>query len=148
MLPVKKILCPTDFSEPAAEGYKNARILAKHFGAELLVLHVNTPIPVVPMGEGAIHFDVAEYRKEMADYARSRLNEWIGQALGEGVNTTPLLGEGDAAEEIVREADKQEVDLIVIATHGHSGWRKLVTGSVTEKVVRTSARPVLTVHSS
>ena len=147
MLPIRKILCPTDFSEPAAEGYRNALLLAKHFEAELLVLHVNTPIPIMPMGHGAVNFNVPEYRKEMENYAASRMKEWIAETAAEDVKITDILGEGDAAGEIVRVAEDQDADLIVIATHGHSGWKKLVTGSVTEKVVRTATRPVLTVHS-
>jgi nucleotide-binding universal stress UspA family protein len=147
MLPIRKILCPTDFSEPSGEGYKTALLLAKHFGAQLLVLHVSPPIPVMPMGEGAVHFNVKEYSLEIENYARSRLKEWISEAAVEEVTISGVLGEGDAAEEIVRAAESQDADLIVIATHGHSGWRKLVTGSVTEKVVRTSSRPVLTVRA-
>lgn len=147
MLPIRKILCPTDFSEPAAEGFKNACLLAAHFGAELIVLNVTPPIPIMPMGHGAINFNVPEYREEMLNYAKSRLAELVAEASRKELSVTDWVIEGDAATEIVRAADDHHAGLIVIATHGHTGWRKFVTGSVTEKVVRTASCPVLTVQA-
>jgi nucleotide-binding universal stress UspA family protein len=146
IIPIRNILCPTDFSEPAREGFKNAHLLAKYFGAKLLVIHVNPPIPVMPLGHGAVIFDVAEYGKEMKTYAETRLKAFIAEKDGVGDETRSIIYEGDAAGEIVRAAEEHDTDLIVMATHGHSGWKRLVTGSVTEKVVRTASRPVLTIH--
>jgi nucleotide-binding universal stress UspA family protein len=147
MLPIKKILNPTDFSEPSKEGFHYACTLARHFGAQLVVVHVSTPVPVMPEGHGVVNFDVVEYKNAMAHYAASQLEEFIAGAEKEDVQTTGFVTEGDAAQEIVRTASDHGVDLIVLAAHGYSGWQNMATGSVTEKVVRTASQPVLTVRA-
>ncbi|MGB5983892.1 MAG: universal stress protein [Desulfobacterales bacterium] len=148
MLPIRKIICPTDFSEPSREGFRNARLLAGHFGAQLLLVHVTAPVPITPVGHGATSFNVAEYNQEMEKNAQVRLNEFVNQEdLEIQVATTGLVYEGDPAEKIIIAAEDHAADLIVMATHGHSGWSNLITGSVTEKVIRTATRPVLTVQA-
>ncbi|MEJ2081744.1 MAG: universal stress protein, partial [Acidobacteriota bacterium] len=64
-----------------------------------------------------------------------------------GIRTRTMVTHGDPAREIVRIARDEDADLIVIATHGLTGWQHIVFGSVAEKVVRTADRPVLTVRS-
>jgi nucleotide-binding universal stress UspA family protein len=59
----------------------------------------------------------------------------------------PIVAYGSPADEIVRIANEENIDLIVIATHGRTGWRHLVSGSVTEKVVRIASHPVLTIRT-
>ena len=75
MLPIRKIVVPTDFSEPAREGFRQARELAEHFGAELLVVHVNAPVEMIPAGHGTVVFNVADYQKEMEAAAQTRMQE-------------------------------------------------------------------------
>lgn len=65
MLPCKKILCPTDFSEPSYEAIKTAGELTFHFGSELCLLHVVSSVPVVPMGGGPTTFNVALCEQEL-----------------------------------------------------------------------------------
>jgi len=146
MLPVKTILCPTDFSEPSYEGLKAANELAHHFSAGLVVLHVNPPIPVMPEGHGAINFNIPEYQKEMENAAREQIDKVVERWVAADVNTTARVAQGDPAQEIANAAAETEADLVVISTHGRTGWRRFVTGSVTEKVVRLAERPVLTIH--
>jgi nucleotide-binding universal stress UspA family protein len=59
----------------------------------------------------------------------------------------PVLASGDPPREIIRAAEDQKIDLIVIATHGHTGWGRLLFGSVAEKVVRLAPCPVLTIKA-
>jgi len=146
MLPVRKILVPTDFSEPAKEGFQKACRIAEHFGAELLVLHVNPRVPIVPAGHGAVTFNVAEYQEEVRQIAKRNLEEFIVSQQRGALSVTPFIREGEVAEEIVRTAEENNADLIVIATHGYSGWKKFILGSVTEKVVRIATMPVLTIR--
>lgn len=148
MLPFKRILCPTDFSEPALVALKRAEELARHFSAELLVVHAIPEIPG-PHAYGdppvAINFDVTLYQQELAIYAENMLKELVSHQVSAEVRTRDLVTTGEAAPEILRIAATEQVDLIVIASHGETGWRRLVFGSVAEKVVRQAPCPVLTI---
>ena len=70
----------------------------------------------------------------------------ISEKIPKALQTQSIVLQGKPADEIVKLADEKNADLIVIATHGESGWQRFLFGSVTEKVVRTTSRPVLTVH--
>lgn len=144
MLPFKKILCPTDFSEPSYEAIKTAGEIAFHFGSELCVLHVVSPVPVVPMGGGAA-FNVPLYEQELEVTSRKSLEEIINQLEWKELKVRLIVLRGNAADEIVDIADQENVDLIVIATRGRTGLDRLIFGSVAEKVVRLARCPVLTV---
>lgn len=145
MFPFKKILCPTDFSEPSYEGLKWALQLAQHFGAELSIIHV---IPISPaLGEAAVTFHVAEYETSARADVEHRFQELFQQRMPAGMQVRRIISHGDAATEIVRVASEEQMDVIVIATHGLTGWRHLVFGSVAEKVVRLATCPVLTVRA-
>lgn len=146
MFSVKKIVVPTDFSDPARESFRKACQLAAHFKAELLAVHVNPPVPIIPAGHGAVPFNVQDYQEEVERVARANLEAFIAEEKCEGVTVVTLVREGDVAQEIVRAAREQEADLIVTATHGYSGWKKFILGSVTEKVVRIATVPVLTIR--
>jgi nucleotide-binding universal stress UspA family protein len=146
MLTVKKIVVPTDFSEPAREGFRRACQVAAHFKAALVVVHVNPPVPIIPAGHGAVPFNVQGYKAEVEKASRENLEAFVAEAQCESVAVTPLIREGEVAEEIVLAAEEQEADLIVTATHGYSGWKKFILGSVTEKVVRIAPMPVLTIR--
>ena len=145
MLPFKRILCPTDFSEPAFTALKRAEELARHFAAELIVAHV------IPSLTGphtyadpplATSFDVSLFQQELAIKAEQMLKDLVSH---HKVGTRNVVATGEAAPEILRIAHQEHVDLIVIASHGLTGWRRLVFGSVAEKVVRQATCPVLTI---
>jgi universal stress protein A len=148
MLPFKRILCPTDFSEPACRAIRAAGEMAETFSAELILVHVVGAIPALDTPTGMVGFDVAAYQKELTDSAEKSLQERLEEHIPEGVNARALVVHGEAAHEIVRTANEEGVDLIVVSTHGATGWRERIFGSVTEKVVRHAECPVLTVHRS
>ena len=143
MLPLKKLLCPTDFSEPSREALKVAVEFALHFGAQLSLVNVVPMLPVLARDPNYA-FKVPEYEQMLNADAEERLNELIGEVTTPLTNIRTILGHGDAASEIVRIAEKESVDMIVIATHGMTGWRRVVFGSVAERVVRLAKCPVLT----
>ena len=148
MLPFKKILCPTDFSEPAFAALKRAEELARHFSAELIVAHVIPPVPgphSFPDPQASFKFDVPLYQQELSIHAEKMVKELVSHQVASEVRTRDLVTTGEAAPEILRIAHQERVDLIVIASHGLKGWRRLVHGSVAEKVVRQAACPVLTI---
>ena len=145
MLPIKKILAPTDFSDISVETIANASELSAYFGAELFVTHVIPPIPTLP-SDPHYNFEVPAYQDALKDNATRQLTVTIHQHVAEGVNAYPLVSYGDPAKEIVRISEEENIDLIVIATHGLTGWQHIVFGSVAERVVRTAKCPVITVR--
>ncbi|GBC77151.1 TRAP-T-associated universal stress protein TeaD [bacterium HR08] len=144
MLQLKRILCPTDFSEAARRAFDLAIPLAEAFGAELYVIHV---IPALPYVEPrpTYHFDVPEYERALHEEAERQMVAFVNE-LATRVVIHPIIAHGDVAAQILRAAEEQAVDMIVIATHGRTGWRHLVFGSVAEKIVRLARCPVLTVR--
>ena len=149
MLPVKRILCPTDFSEPAQEAFKTAVELAQHYFAKLQLVHVVPPVPVPyqPLVSPAPAFDVTAYLKELVKASKENLQAYADKNVPQGLPTTISVAAGDPAYEILTLAKELEADLIVIATHGHGGWRRFLFGSVAENVVRLAVCPVLVVHA-
>ncbi len=145
MLPLKQILSPVDFSEASRAALRHATELASHFQAELCVLHVVAPVPT-PLLASDYSFHVPKYEEVLRDDSQERLKEIIEEQIEKQVLARSLVAYGVAADEIVRVATEQSMDLIVIATHGLTGWRHLVFGSVAERVVRTAPCPVLTIH--
>lgn len=148
MIKFKKILCPTDFSEPSYEGLRYAVEVARTFNADLCLAHV-TPIFSMPPLDMGVGVAVLADNTSTALRAESerRLAEVAAQKLPPGLRYYTLLGDGPPAVEIVRLAEAEGADLIVIATNGETGWRHLVFGSVAETVVRTASCPVLTIRA-
>jgi universal stress protein A len=154
MLPFKKILCPTDFSEPSYEALRMADELTLLFSAELFVVHVIAPIPIAPVpsalmigGSAPENFDILSYKQDLQTKAENKLKEIIDLKLSKKISVHSRVLYGNAAEEIVSISEKDGVDLIVIASHGETGWRRFVFGSVVEKVVRLASCPVLTIRA-
>jgi len=145
MLPVRRILAPTDFSGPACTCVHTASELAEHFGAELLLVNVVPVLPAVPPDPNYV-FKIPEYEKYLHADAAEQLRTAREELVGKNVKVRTMVGHGSAAEEIVRIAKAESVDLIVISTHGSTGLEHFVFGSVAEKVVRLAECPVRTVR--
>src|SRR3972149_935584 len=143
MFDVKKILCPTDFSDQSKQATQVGVPRGENFGAKILLCHVVPPIPPLEPSPTA-HFDVPEYERLLSADAKKNLSA-VAKSIGK-VKTHEILSHGNAAEEILRAADENKVDLIVIATAGLTGWERAVFGSVAEKVVRRARCPVLTIR--
>jgi universal stress protein A len=152
MLPFERILWPTDFSEPSYSALSAAVELATQFGSELLIVHVASPVPrpgwalqFYPDPE-VYEVELHDYETALMDASKRKLDESVQRLVPKLVPTRPILTNGEAPDEIVRIAREEKADLIVIATHGLSGWRHLIHGSVTEKVLRMADCPVLTIR--
>jgi nucleotide-binding universal stress UspA family protein len=147
MLPLKKILCPTDFSEPSYEALKAGSELALHFDAELCLVHIVPPVPLIP---AAPHipatFDTSLYQQELEASSKKTLQEVFKQLESDRLHSRLIVVQGDPAYQIVKIAKEERVDLILLATHGRSGWQRIVFGSVAEKVVRLAPCPVLLIR--
>ncbi len=148
MLPIKNILCPTDFSDPSYEALKAADELAAHFGATLHITNVVPLVPIVeaPIGVESASFNVASYQQELEGQAQKSLKNMAEQKISRGVTAVTEVLIGNAAGEVMRYASEKGIDMIVIATHGLSGWRRFISGSTTEQIVRQASCPVLTIR--
>jgi nucleotide-binding universal stress UspA family protein len=146
MLPIRKILCPTDFSEPSLHALRHACEFAVHFGAELHLLHVLPLTPPFPSDllVVAVHVESDAERETRAAHL---LQQIIKEHVPSDVQTTYAVKMGYAANEIAAAAEEGDADMLVISTHGVTGWRHLAFGSVAETIVRLSHRPVLTIHA-
>jgi len=145
VLKLQRILWPTDFSEPSYAALETANELALHFSARLDLLHVVSPIPVVPGSAAPSGFHIPTVLREMEEEAGKILDSLLKEKVSEEIQSRAIVVVGSPAVEIVRIAEENKSDVIVIATHGLTGWRKLVFGSVAERVVRTASCWVLTI---
>jgi nucleotide-binding universal stress UspA family protein len=145
----KTILVPHDFSASANHAAALARDEAKLHGGSLVLLHV-IDLPrqfpqdaaIMPSDTGA-PISVKDYAVNSAE---AHLLDLAARLEKDGVAVTTFIRVGAPVEQINGFADENKVDLIVMGTHGHTGIRAWIAGSVTEKVVRTSKVPVLTVR--
>jgi universal stress protein A len=141
MINLNRVLVATDFSETSEAALQYGIALAGTFGASLHVLHVLAdpmpdPLRNCPFGLRAI---------ELEENARKRVESLVPA----GVSRLPAVAaavSGNPSDEILGYACRHDVDLIVCGTHGLTGWRRLVMGSVAEMLVRKAPCPVLTVH--
>jgi nucleotide-binding universal stress UspA family protein len=148
MLPIKRILCPVDFSEHSFRALRKAEELARHFDAELLVLHVVSPIPTArPTFEPEADFDVDAYEEGLRVSYQDELERAVEGQLSSDTDSRAVVAVGEPPSEILRAAESRDVDMIVLSTHGETGWRHLVFGSVAERVVRLAHCPVLTIRA-
>jgi nucleotide-binding universal stress UspA family protein len=146
---IKKILWPTDFSEPSYEALKVAKQMAQHFNADLYLVHVITPLPpFAPAPKDRPSFDVSAYAENLRISAKKSLQILVDKKIGNKFRTKEIIASGDAAVEVARIANREKVDLIIIASHGTTGWKRYFVGSVTEKLVRISQAHLLIVGKS
>jgi nucleotide-binding universal stress UspA family protein len=136
---IRHILVPTDFSAPSQQALTYAFELAQKVGAKLSLLHV-IEVPVYAI-------EVSLPLQDLEQDARRGLARVLPEAAAAHVDVTRLVAMGVPYEQILATATAEQVDLIVMATHGRTGLRHLAMGSVAERVVRMAPCPVLTIRS-
>lgn len=146
MIELRRILVPTDFSTFSKCALDYGCAIAERFGSELHLLHVEHDYhPIVPE-PGLMLPEAGEYLKEAVSAAEQELS----QLPAPGTHTTSAVVRhvcvGQPFLEIIRYARAQQIDLIVIGSHGRSGLAHVLMGSVAERVVRKADSPVLTVR--
>jgi universal stress protein A len=146
---VSRILVPTDFSESSEHAFQCALALAHEKGAELCVLHVVEKF----MDYSILYSDIWPFQVPAPDTYRrieERVQEKISGTLeayrGEVRRVRALVTTGAPHVEIIRVAEQEKIDLIVIATHGRSGLTHAILGSTAVKVVRRAPCPVLVIR--
>lgn len=143
----QNVLVTTDFSKASELAIDAAAILAKQNGAKITLVHVWEPRGVLFGGEPGLQ-PGESIPVELEKTIHERLDGLAKEHL-KGIDKvkTALVISPSAAKGIIDYAEKEGVDMIVIATHGRTGLRRMVIGSVAERVVRHAACPVLSLRS-
>jgi len=141
---IRRVLCPTDLSETSAHAAEVAGVVAGYYKASITALHVLRPIVLAIPGP-ALSSDGEFMREADLERAREETQAQFAAGSGAGPPLDVLVDVGEPASRILDRAARLPADLIVIGTHGTSGFQHLVLGSVAEKVLRKASCPVLTV---
>jgi len=140
-----RILCPIDFSDVSRGALQHAVALAKWYDSEITALHV-VHVPFFPQPPILSAFaDTRDTAFSSHEAAEEMLRTWLEPARQAGVKTRVMVDRGNPAAQILQEATSSRTGLITMGTHGFTGFDRLLLGSVTEKVLRKAACPVLTI---
>ena len=137
-----KILCATDFSDFSNQTVSYGVALAKEFGARLIICHVIDLSSVAIYGE--FQLDPVGQQNRIIEDANEQLEALTGD---QPVEWEPLITVGKPADEIIRAVEEKGIDLVISATHGRSGIKRLILGSVTERLMLTLPCPLLVLRS-
>jgi nucleotide-binding universal stress UspA family protein len=142
----KRILCPTDFSPSSLQALGFALDLARQADGRLTVIHVLEWL-AEEEPRTSIHFNIPEYRRSLEADARERLRTLVAEESQTWAEIDTVLAFGRAYREILRAAETNDADLIVMGAQGRGGVDLALFGSSTQQVVRGAACPVLTVRT-
>lgn len=145
MSEIKKILVPIDFSNYSKNALRYALNFAKKFEAKIYLVYVVEPV-IYPsdFSMGQVTFPVTDV--DLNDRAKEELKTLANSEIGNTAEVETLVKTGKPFVEINEAASELDIDLIIIATHGHTGMEHLLFGSTAEKVVRKAPCPVLTLR--
>jgi nucleotide-binding universal stress UspA family protein len=145
MIEIRRILCPIDFSDYSRRAFDHAIAVARWYDATVTVLHVFTPPPPAVYGLGPIAVEPVLLTDGDRDQLLASTRAFVEEESAGGVNFDVAIREGQPVVEILNYAKSMKADLLVLGSHGLSGFERLVLGSVTEKVLRKADSPVLIV---
>jgi nucleotide-binding universal stress UspA family protein len=148
MLSIKSVLVPTDFSDASETALTYGMGLAETFGASLHLVHVMEDLLAHAWAAEVYVAAVPNLREEIERESQQRLSAMLPEADRKRLRAEIALLSGNPFIEIIRYAKAQDIDLIVMGTHGRGPIAHMLLGSVAEKVVRKSPCPVLTVRDA
>lgn len=138
----KNILCATDFSDFSNHAIPYGIALAREFKARLFLCHVIDLSSAAIYGEAVLALE--EQQKRMTKHAQEEMTRLMSR---ESIDWEPLITVGNAAHEVARVAAERKIDITITASHGRAGLKRLILGSVTERLMRTLPCPLLVVRS-
>jgi nucleotide-binding universal stress UspA family protein len=145
MLEIKLILCPIDFSEFSIRAYRYALSLAEHYRAKVVAQHI-VELWRYPYAEYvASQGDYQEFCRAVCEGGKKKLQGFVKNHTDTEIQPELVVHEGVAADLILSFAETHKTELIVMGTHGRRGFDRLVLGSVTDRVMRRTPCPVLTI---
>jgi nucleotide-binding universal stress UspA family protein len=141
----KRILFPVDLSESSTKMVPYVQTVAEKFEAKIHILFAARVFEYftsiyVP------HPSINKFEKEIIEGAEKRLYEFMDEHFSNVPNTKTTVVAGDASEEILNYIENQHIDLVIMGTHGRKGMDKIIFGSVTERVLKSSPVPVMVVN--
>lgn len=139
----KRILCATDFSDYSNRTIFYGHLLAREFGAKLYVSHVIDLSSVAIYGE--FQLDPVGQQDRIKKDAEDQLQQILGEL---PIQWESIINVGQPAEEIAGIVEEKHIDLVISATRGRSGLKRLILGSVTERLMRSLSCPLLVVQST
>lgn len=140
---IHRILCPIDFSDASRHALDHAVVIAGWYQARITALHVEqVPSLVMPPILAVADAPAASERRRLAE---ELMRSWLAPAVARGIQADVECVEGTPEHQIVKRAASLPADLVVIGTHGRTGFDRLLLGSTAEKVLRKAPCPVLTV---
>ena len=148
MTTIHRLLYATDLSPASEPAWDEVQRLGRLFGAEIVLLHVLAPPPIVPVDAyipPQVYEDLVEGARRDA---QERFDRVLGSVAGSGLKIRIRLEQGPPAHRILEVASQEAADLLVVGTHGRVGIERLVLGSVADRIVRQATCPVLTVRST
>lgn len=136
-----KILVPIDFSPSSHAALESAADLADHFAASIHLVHV---VPMFPTTTLPDFFPETKFTEQATQEAERHFAAASADLAGKGIKVTSSVETGDdVASSILEAVERENADMVVISTHGLTGWHPLVFGSIAEKVMKLVACPVL-----
>lgn len=143
---ITRIVVPVDFSEYSKNAFRYAIDFARTFDAEMILVYVIEPI-IYPADFSFGQVALPSMERELQERGLDQLQSLISKEVPPGLRARAVIRSGKPFVEIIQLAKEEQADLIIIATHGHSGIEHVLFGSTAEKVVRKSPCPVLSIRS-
>jgi universal stress protein A len=141
----KKILCPIDFSKTSERAFEYALELARDYKASVHLLHVVEPVMSASFDMPIVYNDLtASLQKE----SKLLLEKLKARGVKTRVPITVEVRLGNVDSQVIRSIKSRKADLVVMGTHGHHGFARLLMGSETERMIRNCPVPVVVVHES
>ncbi len=140
----KTILCPVDFSPGSEQAIRQAEEIAEALGAHIALIHAYQ-LPVLALPDSSVTVSPT-FVADLTSRAQAELDRHKDALTSRGLTVTSRVLEGPPAETIVDAAKASGTYMIIMGTHGRSGFRRFLLGSTAERVVRLATVPVLTVH--
>lgn len=144
-IPTQRLLVPVDLSVSSEGLLTYARNFAKELESEVVLLYVVEPMIYPPEIIGGTDLNMLEVEKSAVKGAQKKMPELIEKYFSD-VTSGFLIESGYAAQKIVEVAEREKADMIILSTHGYSGFKHMLMGSTAEKVVCHATCPVLTVR--
>jgi nucleotide-binding universal stress UspA family protein len=145
MISLKKILCPIDHSDCSKEALKYAVSFAMKDEAKLYLMHI---IDIRSFNDSVVAMSQQVPDEETLELLRIKLLDCIPEEIRDDMNVEAFVVQGIPFAEIISTAREKDIDMIVIGSHGRTGLKHMMLGSVSEKVVRKAPCPVLTVRQT
>lgn len=145
MIAIRRILCPVDFSDHSRRALDHAIAIARWYESAVTVLHVFSSVPVAAFGPGPAVFEPIVLTPVDRDQLLADVKAFAATESAPGVRIDAIVRQGNTAGEILEQATSMKADLLVIGTHGRTGFERLVLGSVAERVLRKATCPVMTI---